>query len=153
MNCEKAQKLLLLDDSGELSEHIYPLLQKHMRGCEPCREFQHILGETRETVEAVEGPSEKVLQNIRREARILAPTNKHQKTLYWKPAFAMAAAALIGLGLFFSSVRPEKVGLELVLTDAELLETSEQIVSVMYEGFSEDDLAFNFLMTYEETEG
>ncbi len=40
--------------------------------------------------------------------------------------------------------------MEFVVTETQLLSAEDQIVSVMYEGLSDDDLAFNFLMTYEE---
>jgi hypothetical protein len=99
---------------------------------------------------AVEEPSATVLNNVKREARRLAPEQKQAKVFFWKPAFAMAAAAMIFLGLFFTAFHPDQVGLELVMTETDLLDPSDQIVSIMYSGLSEDDLAFNFLMTYEE---
>ena len=50
----------------------------------------------------------------------------------------------------FSAFGPGKVGMEVVVTEGQLLEPDDQFVNVMYSGLSEDDLAFNFLMTYDE---
>lgn len=150
MKCEKVQKLMLLQDSGELGAHSERVLEEHILGCDTCRGFKRLLIETKEHVETADGPREKVLQDIKRAARLQTPALKKHNAFYWKPAFATVATVLIGLGLFFSSFRPDSVGLELVLEDTQLLSTEDQAVRVMYNGLSEDDLAFNFLMTYED---
>ena len=36
------------------------------------------------------------------------------------------------------------------VTETQLLDSEDQVVSIMYDGLSEDDLAFNFLMTYRD---
>jgi hypothetical protein len=36
------------------------------------------------------------------------------------------------------------------VTETQLLDPDDQVVSIMYDGLSEDDLAFNFLMTYRD---
>jgi|GEM_PF-2676155 len=149
MKCTKAEQRLLLADSGELADRRERVLEQHVAGCEDCRHFQHALQEAKSHFPTVGAPSEKVVQNIQREARILAPAYQQTKVFYWKPAFALAATVFIGLGIFFAAVRPDTVGLELMMADTDLLESDDQIVSVMYSGLSEDDLAFNFLMTYE----
>lgn len=150
MKCRKTEKWILLQDSGKLSGKKERTLTAHLRSCEPCRRFQHALVASQDIFRAMEEPSAAVLNHVKREARRLAPEPKQAKIFHWKPALAMAASILIGLGIFFTLFRPDTIGLELVLTETELLGTHDQIVSVMYSGLSEDDLAFNFLMTYEE---
>ena len=149
MRCNEAEKWILLEHSGESTKHSGGLAA-HLHDCEPCRRFQHALVEAQVSFQAGSEPSATVLNNVKREARRLAPEEKQAKFIYWKPALAMAASVLIALGLFFTAFGPDTVGLELMMTETELLDTSDQIVSVMYSGLSEDDLAFNFLMTYEE---
>ena len=151
MKCAEAEKMIFLDDSGELAGNRAKALVAHLHDCEPCRRLQHALLESKELIKTDAGPSEKLLQNIKREARLRAPATKPSGIIHWKPALAVAASVLIGIGLFLSTVRPDAVGLELVVTDTQLLDMEDQMVSVMYSGLSEDDLAFNFLMTYEES--
>lgn len=150
MKCNEAEKLILLQDSGEVSAKQDGAIAAHLHDCEPCRRFLHALVESQDVFQAGKEPSATVLNNVKREARRQAPERKQANIFYWKPAFAMAAAVMIGFGLFFTTFRPDSVGLELVMTETDLLDTRDQIVSVMYSGLSEDDLAFNFLMTYEE---
>ena len=150
MKCNEAEKLILLQDSGELATKWTGKLAVHLNHCEPCRHFQHTLVESQSAFQTLEEPSAKVMQDILREARLNAPTRKPAQIIRLKPALAMAASALIGLGLFFTLFTPGKVGMELVMSETQLFDTEDQIVSIMYSGLSEDDLAFNFLMTYEE---
>jgi predicted anti-sigma-YlaC factor YlaD len=148
MKCTEAEKQILLRDSGERSDQHGGALAAHLHDCNACRRFQHALMEARNTTQASEEPSETILNNVKREARRRAPEQKKAIFIYWKPALAMAASVMIVLGLLFS---PDRVGLELVMSDTELLDIQEQAISVMYSSLSEDDLAFNFLMTYEES--
>ncbi|MEN8254538.1 MAG: hypothetical protein ABFR33_03615 [Verrucomicrobiota bacterium] len=150
MKCNDAEKLILLQDSGELAENRANALAAHLRKCAECLHFQQSIEESRLAIPAMEEPGAKVVQKVLREARRLAPEKKPTRIFGLKPALAMAASVLIGLGLFFSAFGPGKVGMELDVTETQLLESEDQIVSVMYSGLSEDDLAFNFLMTYEE---
>jgi predicted anti-sigma-YlaC factor YlaD len=150
MKCNEAEKRVLLQGSGELAAKKGGALAAHLHDCEPCRRFRHALLESRNAFQALEEPSASVLNNIKREARKLAPESKRAKIIYWKPALAMAASFMIALGFFFSASRPDTVGLELFMTETDLLNISDQAVSVMYSGLSEDDLAFNFIMTYRE---
>jgi predicted anti-sigma-YlaC factor YlaD len=149
MKCQEAEKLLLLQDSGEMAAKRANPLAAHLHDCDPCRKFQHALMEAHNSFQTLEEPSAKVMQDILREARLNAPEKKTARIFALRPALAMAASLLIGLGIFFTNFSPDKVGLELVVTETQLLSSSDQLVSVMYEGLSEDDLAFNFLMTYE----
>ena len=150
MKCNEAEKLVLLQDSGELADKQVRGLIAHLHDCEPCQRFQHALLESQNHIQALQEPPVALLNEIKREARRRAPEGKRAQRFYLKPALAMAASVLIALGFFLSSFRPDTVGLELMMTQTELLEPVDQAVSVMYTGLSEDDLAFNFLMTYEE---
>ena len=150
MKCSEAEKLLLLQDSGELAGNRINALAAHLRKCAECLHFQQSIEKSRLAIPAMEEPGVKVVQNILREARRLAPEKKPARILGLKPVLAMAASIMIGLGIFFSAFGPGKVGMELDMSETQLLGSEEQIVSVMYSGLSEDDLAFNFLMTYEE---
>lgn len=151
MKCTDVEKLILLEDSGEMAQKRAGSLAAHLHDCESCRRFQHALIEAKEEFPTLAGPSETTLQNIKREARMQAPQGKRASAYHWKPALAMAASVLIAVGFFLSTFRPDSVGLELVVTNAQLLDTQEQVANVMYSGLSDDDLAFNFLMTYEGT--
>ena len=150
MNCQNAENWMLLQDSGELPAKRENELAAHLHDCDSCQRFQFALIESRAAFQAVEEPSLKAVQNVLREARLNAPEKKRAKLLVLKPAVAIAASLIIGLGLFFGAFGPDEVGMEFVVTETQLLSAEDQIVSVMYEGLSDDDLAFNFLMTYEE---
>jgi predicted anti-sigma-YlaC factor YlaD len=150
MKCNEAEKLVLLQDSGELAGNQAETLLVHLGDCESCLDFQRSIAGSRLAFQAMKEPDAKVVQDILREARLNAPQKKPAGIFGLKSALAMAASVMIGLGIFFSAFSPGKVGLELLVTEIQLLESEDQIVSVMYSGLSEDDLAFNFLMTYEE---
>jgi len=150
MKCNEAEKLILLQDSGELVGNHAAILPAHLNGCERCRDFQQSIEDSRLAIPAMEEPSAKVVQDILRAARLNAPEKKPARIFGLKPALAMAASVMIGLGIFFSAFDHGKVGMELDVTETQLLGSNDQIVSVMYSGLSEDNLAFNFLMTYEE---
>lgn len=150
MKCKDAEKLILLQDSGELPGRQENALSGHLGKCGPCRKFQLALAESRTSVISQEEPSAAAVQNVLRAARTNAPDKRPAGIFGFKPALAMAASVVIGLGIFFTAVNSNKVGMELVVTETQLLEYEDQMVSVMYDGLSEDDLAFNFLMTYEE---
>lgn len=150
MKCTEAQKNILLQDSGELGASGICKLEVHLADCESCRQFKQALLESANLFDAAHEPSVRTVQDVLRTARTHAPTRKHEHVLGWKPSLAMAASVLIVLGLAFGNYNSNKVGLELMVSDAQLLEPEDQVVSIMYDGLSEDDLAFNFLMTYEE---
>ncbi len=150
MKCNKAEKLILLRDSGEMAERLANPLAAHLHDCKSCQRFQHALMESQGIFLSKEEPGAKAMQNVLREARRNAPELHTAKTFHWKPALTMAASVMIGLGIFFSAYHPDSVGMELVVTETDLLDSADQIVSVMYSELSEDDLAFNFLMTFEE---
>lgn len=149
MKCQIAEKWLLLQDAGELPAGRKKVLIDHVESCTSCMDFQRVLTESRPLFPVSEEPSPKAVQNVLRAARMHAPEKKTAWMFGWKPAAALAAAVVIGIGIVFSAFSPDRVGLELVFMETQLLETEDQLANVMYEGLSEDDLAFNFLMTYE----
>ncbi|MDF7800747.1 hypothetical protein P4C99_14820 [Pontiellaceae bacterium B1224] len=151
MKCKNAEKWILLQDSGELPAKHANALAAHLHDCKACQLFQFSLIESQHTFQTLEEPSATSLQNVLREARLNAPVKKHISLWGLKPAIATAASLVIALGVFFSTFGSDKVGMELVFTETQLLDSSDQISSVMYSGLSDDDLAFNFLMTYEDS--
>jgi anti-sigma factor RsiW len=150
MNCQQAEKYILLQDSGELPAKHANALAAHLHDCKPCRQFQFALIEAQQVFQPLEEPSIKAMQNVLREARLNAPATKRAPFWILKPALAAAASLMIGLGIFFSTVHTDKVGMDLVLGKTQLLTVDDQISSVIYSGLSDDDLAFSFLMTYED---
>jgi len=150
MKCQEAEKLLLLQDSGEMPPNQANALATHLHNCNACREFQHAMIESQGYFRTKAEPSAKALQDVLREARLNAPKKKSPTLSVWKPALAMAASIVVVFGILMAP-GGNKVGMELVVTETQLLEAEDQAVSVMYEGLSEDDLAFNFLMTYEDS--
>lgn len=151
MKCHDAEKGILLQDSGEMPTKHESALAAHLHDCEPCREFQFALFESQHAFQTLEEPPATAIQNVLRAARLNVPEKKRAPIWILKPAFAAAAALIIGVGLFFGAFAPDKVGMELVVNETQLLNAEDQVASVMYNGLSEDDLAFNFLMTYEDS--
>ncbi len=151
MKCQDAEHLILLQDSGEMAEAKASPLAAHLHDCDPCQQFQHAMFESKNAFDALDDPNSKLIQDILIEARLQAPEKKKSKIILFRPAWAAAACLLIGLGIFFTNLSPNKVGMELMVTDTQMLKSSDQMASVMYDGISDDDMAFNFLMTYEDT--
>ncbi|QBG46680.1 hypothetical protein EGM51_04435 [Verrucomicrobia bacterium S94] len=154
MKCHDAEKAILLQDTGELSAKRANELAAHLHDCEACREFQFALIESKPRFHSLEEePSATVIQNVLREARKNVPEKKKLRL----PMFGMrqliplAASLLIVLGLTFGHYSPDKVGMELIMTETQLMDTETRVSSIVYDGFSEDDLAFSFLMTYEDS--
>ena len=150
MKCPKAEKTMLLRDSGELSARKAAVVGNHLDRCTPCREFHRALVASGNVYFPMEEPGLKTLQNVVRAARLNAPVRKPARVWGLKPVLAMAASLAIILGVFLSNVSSDKVGMIYTVTETQLLDPDDQVVSVMYEGLSEDDLAFNFLMTYRD---
>ena len=151
MNCKEAEKFILLEDSGELGSKKSRALVEHLSGCKPCRNFKALMFGAKTECGAQEEPSAKIVQDVLRIARIEAPERRKALFFGWKPAMATAASFLFIMGLMMTAnmKSTDKVGMQLMVTETQLMESEDQVVSVMYEGLSEDDLAFNFLMTYE----
>jgi len=149
MKCHDAEKLMLLQQSGCLSDRKIGALAAHRNQCPACAAFHQALTTAQSTFARQQEPPVRIVQNILREARTNAPEKKKYRTFVPRPALAMAASVFILLGLLFTAYRPGRVGMEMIVTEAQLLNTEDQIASVLYSGLSEDDLAFNFFMTYE----
>lgn len=149
MKCYKAEKAVLLQGSGELSARKSGVLAEHLHTCASCREFQHTLVEPETLYAPTDEPSQKTLENVLRETRLNAPNRKHVRIFGLKPVLAMASFAIV-LGIFLSNVSSDKVAMVFTATETQLLDPDDQVVGVMYDGLSEDDLAFNFLMTYRD---
>jgi hypothetical protein len=150
MTCETAEKLVLLEDSGELTGERHDALITHLTGCNVCQDYKLSIMKSKLALPSVEEPDATLVQYVLREARLMAPNKKALRIYRLRPALAMAASLVVALGFFFSSFGPGEVGMEMDVTETQLMESSDQIVDVMYSGLSEDDLAFNFLMTFEE---
>lgn len=151
MKCQDAEKYILLKDANELKKNKVGILAEHLESCEPCRQFEHMLTSAQNEFSFMNDPSNTALQNVLREARLNAPEKKKAVAFGWKPSLALAASAVIGLGIFLSAGNSDRIGMELVVSETQMLTAEDQLVSVMYSGISEDNLAFNFLMTYEGT--
>ena len=149
MKCNEAEKRILLQHSAELNRRKSGELTAHLDGCASCRQFQKALVIEGNLKSIETEPAAKTMQNVLRQARLNAPAKKHYRIFGWKPVLAMASSLAIVLGFVLSNVHPDKVGMIYTVTETQLLGPDDQVVSVMYDGLSEDDLAFNFLMTYE----
>ena len=156
MNCKKAEKHILLQDSGELGTRKTVALEKHLSECKPCQEFKQILTSATQSLSITEEPAVKSMQNVLRAARQNTPSRPHHIPLMvLKPALGLSLAVLIGLNILSNkgpetTSTPSQKSMVLVMNDTQFLEPEDQVVSIMYDGLSDDDLAFNFLMTYEE---
>lgn len=151
MNCKHYQKQILLQDAGELPKRQRIRLAHHIQACPACHALQEEIQTLHSASRANAEPSNAVLSSVHRMARQMAPTPR-RATAYplFKPAFVGAVASLaILLALIAKPSSSDKAYTEFVLLDAQLLEPHEQVAHVINNGFSDDDLAFNFLMTYD----
>ncbi len=151
MKCNEAEKQILLKDSGELSDRYFEALETHVDTCVSCRRFAQLLAASNQVANLASEPSAISMQNVLRAARVNAPEKKKHASFFgYKPALASLASVVLLIGVLMGNINNNKIGMELFVTAAQLLDPEDQVVSVMYEGLSEDDLAFNFLMTYED---
>jgi predicted anti-sigma-YlaC factor YlaD len=150
MKCNIAEKTMLLNDSGELASRKIEALAAHLQDCASCRAFRNALVQSESFYSLAHEPSLKTMHNVLREARLNAPDRKHPWIFGLKPVLVMVSSLVIVLGVFLSNVTSDKVGMIFMVTETQLLDPNDQVVSVMYDGLSEDDLAFNFLMTYRD---
>ncbi len=150
MKCNEAEKTILLQNSGEPASRKNEALVAHLQTCASCRTFQHALEETDRICSLADEPSLKIVQNVLRQARLNAPNRKKVRIFGLKPVLAMASSVAIALVVFLTTVSHDKVGMVFTVTETQLLDPDDQVVCVMYDGLSEDDLAFNFLMTYRD---
>lgn len=108
MKCVDIEKLILIQESGEISARQRQALAQHMANCTECLQFSADLDKMRELIcdgkPDFSGPSIQTLANIRQE--ICKPHTPSLKILThpWRIALAAAAGLVIGLTpLIFST--------------------------------------------------
>ncbi|MBN1268831.1 MAG: zf-HC2 domain-containing protein [Kiritimatiellae bacterium] len=104
MNCEKIQREILLEQSGELSARKRRRLLEHVSTCETCRQYREdalrVSAAARESAPPAE-VSAFTLERIRQAAIEQARPPRHPRVaqapfvILWRPALAAAAAALL----------------------------------------------------------
>ncbi len=150
MKCNEAEKQILLKASGELKHPMEKRLAEHILECASCKGFERMLIETGEGFLAEAEPSAKVVQDIVRIARLQAPEPRRLSLRILKPALAMAASFVVIMGMVAGNLGSSNEAVTvLTVTDTQMLNPEDQVLSIMYDGLSEDDLAFNFLMTFD----
>ena len=101
MNCIEMRKLILLQDSGEISELQRLELESHLIGCPDCRQHLASLDWVRQAVKTVTptrtSPSNKVMESIHEEARKHHTRFHWHLSLPWKAALVAAASLVICL--------------------------------------------------------
>ena len=116
MKCDRAQKRILLAQSGELSWLGRRGLSVHLRGCATCRRFETQLNGITAEVRGPEpvSPSAAVLERIRHAARkessrseLIHIRPSHEPfTLVFRPAIIYSSIALMLLLGFWLTIRP-----------------------------------------------
>lgn len=107
MNCADFEKLILLQDSGELPDAERQVLADHLNGCSPCRDFRSQLAVIRttlrqESTSLAEGPPARVLDAIHEAAARHRPRERWGLATPWRGIWAAAASlALCFLGVRF----------------------------------------------------
>ena len=105
MRCRKAHELISLAVDGELDARRSVRLERHLRGCEECRD---VAADLRELVAASPGlrgpePSEAVWTRIR--ARLTAPESRPATVSLWaSPALRYAGVAALALVMVVAGV-------------------------------------------------
>ncbi|MBN2684190.1 MAG: hypothetical protein JXR40_02825 [Pontiellaceae bacterium] len=156
MKCHKAEKLILLKDADELGSRKIIALEAHLNTCSSCREFTQLMTESTRGLNINEEPPVRAVQNVLRAARQQAPSARRSVPfLMLKPALGFTAAIMIGIAVFSphggtntDQAPAASNGMILVVNDTQFLDGADQVIDVMYSGLSEQDLAFNFIMTY-----
>lgn len=102
MKCKTVQHWILLAGTGELSIRRRRKLDTHVADCTTCRQWREAYAaiETRAHEAMMSGsPSESVLVNIRREARVQATQGRPaaRLTLWLRPAYGVLAAVTLCL--------------------------------------------------------
>jgi len=143
MTCEKTKNQILLEDTARLSAEV----STHLKQCESCRDFQQIVTQSKKIFLPADQPSEALVDQIKNEAQRLAPSRSLKIWRRLRPTLAMAASFAILLGFVLTNT-PQTEGISgLTLNETDLLNSQDQLLNVTTESFSEDDLAFNFMMT------
>jgi len=111
MNCTRVEPLILLQDSGEITESDRKDLAAHLADCAACRQVRTELALLRMALRdphgVQDGPSEGILATIMTAARHQPPRHKIHP---WRVAMAVAAAAavcLVSVKLVTHSLGPQ----------------------------------------------
>jgi len=101
MNCSDMETLLLLQDSGEISDAQRLELAQHLNGCAACLELRADLASLRKTLRTKSlyqpGPSQEVLKSIRDAAELQITRKRWMSARPWRMAVAAAACLAICL--------------------------------------------------------
>jgi predicted anti-sigma-YlaC factor YlaD len=101
-DCDRARQWASADVDGELSAFERFLLENHLAGCPPCREYSTSVGGLTKALRAAPLEPFEV---------IVTGRNRRRVSLRFAPAAAAMAVAVVGLGsiLASSEVRPRSV--------------------------------------------
>jgi len=147
--CEQIKNQILLEDKEGLPSEVLT----HLEYCESCREFHGMIArfKTSPLFAAKDEPSLDVLNEVKREIRRRVPSRSLTVWRRWRPALVMAASFVVLLAFVLQKNTPQTANVGIVLTEMDVLDSQEQVANAMNDSFSEDDLAFNFVMTYDGT--
>lgn len=105
MNCTDAEQLILLKDSGEISDIQVQTLVEHLSGCAACCELTGDLDSLRKTMKAgsinLPAPSRQTISRIRKVAKRQANNTPWIMSYPWPTVLAAAAS----ITLFVSILR------------------------------------------------
>lgn len=110
MNCNRFQKDILLNSSGELSQKGQQTLSKHLADCDSCRNYRdQMLTDVKAMGDLLPSgePSSTVMAHIRERAQ--EATEEPRAILFPKPfmpALAAVAACLVIIGGIWIAMRP-----------------------------------------------
>lgn len=130
MKCKTTERWIVLEGSGELSARRQRRLAAHLVQCEGCRQWREACDviETRARDVLVNGePSETVLANIRREARVRATDKRPTVWLapWMRPVYGLAALCVVLIGGWWMRPDPEVFGGEAQLQTILLMLSDE----------------------------
>lgn len=127
MNCETAQQLILLKNSGELDPADYQPLLEHMGSCSSCRLYETDYNRLAESVQNASlntAPSRRVIRNILDHARSgetkVVHFRLHTKVLLYAAAIAMltfSAWFMVPANKSFDSIRHMNMIVQLMSDD------------------------------------
>ena len=147
MTCENIKNQILLKDTAALSSEVLA----HIKQCQSCHEFQQTLKQSQHLFQPADQPSEALLNEVKREARRQTPSRSLHIWRRLRPLLASAASITILLGIVFTRHPQQKINPAIPFAEIEILDAQDQVASAVNESFSEDELAFNFIMTYDDT--
>jgi negative regulator of sigma E activity len=111
MNCNELEKLILLEDSGELTQRQQQELANHLPGCPTCRQQRHTLAALRHAMRVSPAfqtePAPAVLDSIRIAAERHCRLSPISVSIPWRGIIAAAASVTICLAsLLFLTREP-----------------------------------------------